>query len=450
MSVTHQLHRLTPKASDALERERAWWRGRRVAVWGAARTGIAAAKLLHALGAQVTLSDAKEADALPEIKTLPQEVTLALGAPNQVGDAELVIPSPGLKPTHPLITSARERGVRVMSEIELGARVCAAPIIAITGTDGKSTTTLLITEALRAQGLWAQAVGNIGDPLANWALSAPASGVLVVEISAFQLWSTTTLNAQVGVITNIVDDHLDYFDGDAIAYRDAKLRLAELLSPSAPLLYTPVALRLDQLLTHEPPLDVALTPYELPATPIESTLLGAHNQLNLSAALTVIQLLGLDEERARQRFITFQPLPYRLTRSRSLDGVTYLNDSKATNVHAAMVGIKSLSGELIVITGGYEKGLDLAEWLDLLTARARLVLTIGQTGARISQALDARDVTCVSCVELEVAVREAARCARAGDTVVLSPAASSFDQFSSYEARGATFDLLVSQLLSRL
>lgn len=445
---------LKPKPPHEVSAERAWWRGRRVAVWGAARTGIATSKLLHALGAIVTLSDAKQRESLTGLEELPDEVTCRLGAPNEVGDAEVLIPSPGLKPTHPLIMGAQAQGVRLMSEIELAARVCAAPIIAVTGTDGKSTTTLLITEALRAQGIWAQPVGNIGDPFANWALEESPKGVsaqvFVVEVSAFQLWLTQRLDAQIGVITNIVDDHLDYFDGDPTAYRASKLKLAELLTPHAPLLYPPSAIKLDQSLSREGQAAVELTPYHPPLSLIQSKLLGAHNQLNLSAALKVIELCDLDEERARAQLSVFTPLPYRLTHSGERGGVTYLNDSKATNVHAALMGIKSLSGDLLVITGGYEKGLDLTEWIEVLAQRASAVFTIGQTGDRIAQALLERGVSCISCGELEVAVREAERIAQPGDQVVLSPAASSFDQFDSYEARGAIFDLLVTQLPSRL
>ena len=443
---------LLPKSPHEIEVERRSWRGRKVAVWGAARTGVAAARLLDQLGAQVTLSDPKNIEDLDEIQSLPPTIRLSLGHTNEIGDAELIIPSPGLKPNHRLIRKAQAAGVPLMSEVELAARVTAAPIIAITGTDGKSTTTLLITEVLRAQEIWAQPVGNIGDPISNWALNAPEDGVLVLEISAFQLWSTQTLNAQIGVITNIVDDHLDYFDGSAQAYRAAKVKLAQLLSSRAPLFYPPSVLSLPEIESAQTQgaLDIQLCAYDRPHPPLESGLIGDHNQLNIGAALTILEALHLDLERAQARLRTFTALPYRLTLSRELEGVRYLNDSKATNVHAACTGLSSLSGVLIVIVGGYEKGLELTELIRVLASRARVVLTIGQTGPRIGDALAIYDVTCISCDRLEVAVSEAHRRARAGETVVFSPAASSFDQFESYEARGATFDLLVRQLHSKL
>ena len=443
---------LLPKSLDEIEVERRWWQGRKVAVWGAARTGVAAARLLDQLGARVTLSDPKSIEKLDEVQSLPSTIHLSLGRANEIGDAEIIIPSPGLKPSHNLIKSAQAAGIPLVSEVELAARVTAAPIIAITGTDGKSTTTLLITEVLRAQKIWAQPVGNIGDPISNWALNAPEDGVLVLEISAFQLWSTQTLNAQVGVITNIVDDHLDYFDGSAEAYRAAKLKLTQLLSSQAPLFYPPSVLSLPEIESAQAQgeLDIQLCSYDRPSPPVESALIGAHNQLNIGAALGILEALHLDLERAQERLRTFTALPYRLTLSRELEGVRYLNDSKATNVHAACTGLSSLSGVLIVIVGGYEKGLELTELIRVLASRARIVMTIGQTGPRISEALTAHDVTCLSCGHLEVAVLEAHQQARAGETVVFSPAASSFDQFESYEARGATFDLLVRQLPSKV
>lgn len=467
--VTELINRETNRETSAvysrsltLEERRAWWTDRRVAVWGAARTGVAAARLLAKLGARVTLSDSRPASALKELESLPDAVHLELGRPNALGDAEVLIPSPGLRPSHPLMVEALESEVHVMSEVELGASVTAAELIAVTGTDGKSTTTLLINEALRAHGLWARAVGNIGDPISNWALEAPAGGYFALEVSAFQLWSTQSLGVtRVGVITNIAEDHHDYFDGSAERYRDAKLKLASLIAPGGTLLYPPSALALPQLITGDLQRYIAshhmsLTPYSHPHHPIESPLLGAHNQLNLSAALGALDALNLSHQPALQRFLSFSPLPYRLTLTRELRGVRYINDSKATNVHAACVGLASLevpersARDLIVICGGYDKGLDLAPFIERLIERARLVLTIGQTGPAIERALLNRALSSlevIACGELERAIELAARHARSGERVVLSPAASSFDQFESYEARGARFDSLVSSLV---
>ena len=428
--------------------EREWWRGRKVAVWGAARSGVSAAKLLASLGAEVTLSDPRDEVSLPLAHCLPQGIKTSFGVPNQLKDAEVLIPSPGLKPSHPLIERARVSGVRIMSEIELGSRVTEAKIIAITGTDGKSTTTRLIEEAISAQGCWSRSVGNIGDPLSNWALEAPSDGYLVVEVSAFQLWSTSYLNAELGVITNIAEDHHDYFDGSASAYRDAKLRLTTLLKPGGALFYPRERLSLDLLIEAR---DASTSPlelisYDLPKAPIPSLLIGRHNQLNLCVALGITERLGFDLSKARTAFRDFSPLPYRMTLSGVIDGVRYVNDSKASNVHAALSGILSVQEPLLVITGGYDKGLDLEELISALHRKARLVYCIGQTGVSIHNRLLDLNAKSSYVETLEKAVISARENAFEGEMVLLSPAASSFDQFKNFEERGALFDTLVSRL----
>lgn len=425
-----------------------WWRGRKVAVWGAGLSGVSAAKLLHRLGAEVTLSDPQPIEALPLTQDLPKEMKTSFGVPNELNEAEVLIPSPGLKPSHPLIQRAIASQVQIMSEIELGARLTQAKLIAVTGTDGKSTTTRLIEEAIKAQGLWVRSVGNIGDPLCNWALDAPNDGFFALEISAFQLWSTHYLGAEVGVVTNIAEDHLDYFDGSSIAYRDAKLKLAELLKIGGKLFYpserfTADEIERERLIRNQ---SIEWVSYERPHEEIESPLIGEHNQLNLSAAIGVTCSLGLRQELAREAFKTFAPLPYRMTLSRTLRGVRYVNDSKATNVHASLSGINSVKESLIVITGGYDKGLDHEPLIEALRNRARCVFCIGQTGPQLHQALSEKGVRSEDVRTLEHAVIAASENAKEGEMVLFSPAASSFDQFKNFEERGAIFDSLVSRL----
>ena len=438
------------KSLDEL-RNHSWWQGRRVAVWGAGISGVAAAKLLYQLGAQVTLSDAKTAADLPLTKDLPKDIKTYFGQKNHLGDAEVLIPSPGLKPSHKLFNEVKQRGIRIMSEIELGAQLTQATIIAVTGTDGKSTCTKLIAEAIQAQDLWVRAVGNIGDPICNWALKAPKNGYLVVEVSAFQLWSTHYLNARCAVITNIAEDHYDYFDGSAQAYREAKVRLAYLLQDNAPLFYPLARLSLDDLNNQiqQEQLNIRLSSYQVLEPKIDSPLLGEHNQYNLSVALACIRELCLDEQKARERFKSFAPLPYRMTLSRKLDRISYVNDSKATNVHAACSGIESLDLSPIVICGGYDKGLDLSPFITTLKTKAKAVFCIGQTGPKIHEALLNQTIISMYCETLDNALREAYHIAEADDLILLSPAASSFDQFKSFEDRGATFDRLVASLLSK-
>ena len=465
-----RFHREPPRAFEASEarwRERlsALWSGRKVAVWGAAITGFAAAQLLAELGAEVTLSDS-HVKARPE--GLHPAVKLITGAPNQLGDAELVVPSPGLKPSHPLIKEALARGANLMSEIELAMWCTRGRLIAITGTDGKSTTTCLIEHLLKASGLMAWGLGNLGVPISVRALSTSPEQVLVCEVSAFQLWSTQAFPAELCVITNVAEDHLDYFDGDFTAYRGAKLRLAELSAAVGGVTLAPSQLELDQLSVRR---FAALSQGEQPAAGVALSLrdealldsegqqlaavtaqplIGRHNQLNICAALLTLRELGLPLEPALEGLKSFKGLSHRMALTRVIGGARWVNDSKATNVHASLAGLKSVDDRLVVILGGKEKQLNYAPLIEHLSARAsrgglKRLLLIGELAPRLEAELSARGLAELSerCDELSVAVQRAALIAESGDMVLLSPASSSFDQFKSFEERGERFESLV-------
>ena len=456
------------------------WTGRRVAVWGAAITGLAAAQLLAELGAEVTLSDSR---ALERPSGLHPSVTLITGQPNSFEGAELIIPSPGLKPTHPLILQAREAGVRVMSEIELAALCTRARLIAITGTDGKSTTTCLITHMCRGVGLNAWGVGNLGEPISVRALEAGAEDVLVCEVSAFQLWSTRSFPAELCVVTNIAEDHLDYFEGDFERYRDAKLRLPQLCAVVGGVTLAPRQLSLTAPypteLTPEPALEVRRfavlsegdTPHEalrcyvqgaslyrsgereVVADLSSSPLIGRHNQLNVCAALLCLDALGHSLIEALASLASFRGLPHRMALVRVRAGVRWVNDSKATNVHASLAGLMSVDDRLVIIVGGKEKGLDYAPLWAHLTDRAERgllsrVLLIGELASRLEQELSSVGLGEFTerCDLLDVAVQRASALERSAEMVLLSPASSSFDQFKSFEERGERFEALVHAL----
>ncbi|MEE2644949.1 MAG: UDP-N-acetylmuramoyl-L-alanine--D-glutamate ligase [Myxococcota bacterium] len=450
-------------------------KGKSVAVWGAALSGIAAANCLSALGAEVSLSDLRSRESLGDLKQLDPRVTLYCGE-NRLGKAEILVPSPGLRPSLPPLQRAREAGVRIMSEVELGTRLSEAPIIAITGTDGKSTSTLFCHGLLQGLGRRARAVGNIGDPITAHALDASHDEILVLEVSAFQLWSAEQLPVEVSALTNIAEDHHDYFDGDGASYRAAKLRLFQLqheaalagkLSCSGRALFP----------THQP---LPLSPDRLTPLTVElygdspaarwradggglfcgdERLLeeswcqrdGAHQARNLLLALAAVDglgALGRPGDRPSNLAAVVAGLktpPHRRELIRIYRGVRWINDSKATNVHAARVGLEGLEGSLLVIAGGVDKGLDLSELVEVLSTRARVVFLIGELAERLEHALAGR-CALRHVGHLEAAVAAAAEEAREGETVTLSPAASSFDQFSSFEARGDLFRALVEAL----
>lgn len=456
------------------------WAGRVVAVWGAAITGLAAAQLLAELGAKVTLSDSR---ALERPSGLHPSVRLITGQPNSLEGAELVIPSPGLKPTHPLLLRAREAGVNVMSEIELAALCTRARLIAVTGTDGKSTTTCLITHMCQGVGLNAWGVGNLGEPISVRALEAGPEDALVCEVSAFQLWSTRCFPAELCVVTNIAEDHLDYFEGDFERYRDAKLRLTQLCAAVGGVTLAPPQLSLD---APRPP-DLAptqalavrrfavLSAQETPSEALDlyaqgatlhrlgeakalaelscSPLIGRHNQLNICAALLCVDVLDLSLEGALASLPSFRGLPHRMALVRVRAEVRWVNDSKATNVHASLAGLMSVDDRLVIIVGGKEKGLDYTPLWGHLTDRAARgllsrILLIGELASRLERELSSVGLGELTerCDLLDVAVQRASALEGSAEMVLLSPASSSFDQFKSFEERGERFEALVHAL----
>jgi UDP-N-acetylmuramoylalanine--D-glutamate ligase len=475
---------LSSIAPSALQDVAAWrahlhqrWSDRSVAVWGAARSGVAAANLLVEIGARVCLSDPKSTLSPEHAEALDPRVSLSLGGPNVLGDAEIVIPSPGLRPDLPLLKECPE-GVTVMSEIELGARCTRARLVGVTGTDGKSTTTSLITHFLTALNVDARSVGNIGDPLCSWALEASPQSVLVVEVSAFQLWSTQYFPAEVGLLTNLAEDHFDYFLGSASRYAHAKLKLARLLPPQSTFLWPDLDLPFGGGATRMSPLDDVTFAETLGADKPEivrfgldprspwsasegayrahahgllasmnlSPLLGRHHHRNIISALATIDALGLDPRAALSAISEFRGLSHRMELVRTLRGVRWVDDSKATNINASSAGLKSVDGSMIVIAGGYDKGLNHAPLVELLSRRARHICLIGQTGPILAEALGHSGANFTLCVTLERAVIEAHRLAQPEELVILSPATSSFDQFESFVARGQRFQSLVHQL----
>lgn len=435
-------------------------RGRRVAVWGAGRSGVAAANLLADLGARPILSDSRPADSLAA-DALDERVDVR-GGGNVLDGADLLVPSPGLPPHNPALRAALAEGVTLVSEIELAASVAVAPVVAIGGTDGKSTTTEMIAALLRAAGRAVAVGGNIGIPLSEVARSVDADGVVVAEVSAFQLWSCGHFRPRVSVITNVASDHAEYFEGDVSAYQAAKARQLADMGPG-----DTAILRADDPVVwgFALPDGVARVafgpaPRELGwgfdgdaltrdgravASRADVPLPGPHNIANALAALAAGDALGAPIPAMVEGLRSFEGLPHRLQRVRVRDGVTFYDDSKATNPHAAVTGLRALDGRLVVIAGGYEKGLDHTDFAATLADRADHVVLLGQTSGRLEGELAGR-VTSERALDMSDAVRRAADAARDGQAVVLSPGASSFDLFQSYGARGRAFQEAVRAL----
>ena len=434
--------------------------GQAVAVWGAARSGIAAANLLATLGARVALSDSRKQDAL-DVSRLDSRVELICGK-NYIGDAKILVPSPGIRPGAAVFDLARQRQVQIVSEVELAASQARAPIVAITGTDGKSTTTAMTAAAIEQAGTQAVVGGNIGIPFCEVVGQASEKDVLVIEVSAFQLWSCGTFSPDVSIVTNIADDHVEYFDGDKAQYIAAKARLLKDMRPG-----TAVILRADDPVVSgfDSPDGVHRVGFQPSPSDLgwgfdgqsltrggaaimcssRLRVPGEHNVANALAALAAGSALGLSLDGLVAGLACFKGLPHRLEVVGQHRGITWYNDSKATNPHAAGVGLGAVEQPQIVITGGYEKGLDLKPFIDGLE-RAKHVLTVGPTSARLVRELAGR-VSVEKFDSLAAASQRASALAEPGDAVILSPAASSFDAYKSYEHRGDIFRALVNQLI---
>ncbi|HWQ22735.1 MAG TPA: UDP-N-acetylmuramoyl-L-alanine--D-glutamate ligase [Gaiellaceae bacterium] len=412
--------------------------GARVLVVGLARSGLAAAEALAARGAQVVGYDRDPGVEAGRLRALGVEVVTGPEEETVLTGIDLVVKSPGVPGERPLVAGARARGIPVWSEIELGSRLLASPLLGVTGTNGKTTTSELLGAIFRAAGRPVEVAGNVGRPLTSLAGAVGPETWVVCELSSFQLEDVETLRPEIGVLLNLEPDHLDRH-GTFDAYAAAKLRLFERQGPGdvavCPRGFGPVpgAARRVEFAADDP----------LPAEP---RLPGPHNRENAAAATAAARAAGIGEEAIAEALRSFPGVPHRIELVRELGGVSYVNDSKATNVAAALRALASFPGRRRhVILGGRGK----AEPYDRLAAafepgdRAYL---IGEAAEEIGRALEAAGVPCLYAGDLESALAAAAAAATPGDVVLLSPACASFDQFRDFEQRGDVFRALVREL----
>ncbi len=454
-----------------------WLDYERFAVWGLGTSGKAAANLLARRNKQVVASDTRSKKALRAVGEHLDERVQWVGGGNVIGDAEVVVTSPGLRPGLQVFDEARTRGIPVISEVELAFDASRSQWVGITGTDGKTTTTSLVGAMLTAAGREHVVAGNIGTALCDVVDDLDDEAVVVAELSANQLWSCHHLQVQTAAITNIAEDHLDYFD-DFAEYPAAKLRLVRLQSQDATTVLPAGDASLRAELGEECPERV--TYFGIGAVELrdgdaavffdargvgrwrsdegqgvwfddfsETSLIGPHNQLNAACAAAVAHSIGVGWEAIGSGLLQFSPLPHRMQPVSIVDGVRYIDDSKATNAHASQAGLRGIDGALVVIAGGRDKGLALEAWADEVARRADAVIVLGEIKERMVALLTGRAGTVMTADSLEGAVRMAHKQARPGSTVVLSPACSSYDMFASYKERGRRFQQAVSTLVTR-
>jgi UDP-N-acetylmuramoylalanine--D-glutamate ligase len=429
-------------------------------VVGLARSGRAAAALLHARGFEVLATDRAPADGLRA--DLPDGVPLYAGTDGValLERVRAVVKSPGVPQSAPVIAAARERGLPVLGELELAWRCVPNPVIAVTGTNGKTTTTELLGHLHREAGLPVAVVGNVGTAYAGLALpGAPAldpAAVVVCECSSFQLEDTVDFAPEAAVLLNLASDHLDRH-GTLEAYHRAKLQVFA-RQGNDDVAVAPTGLGVEDLggcarrvcFGERPDAELSLRAGTLwwDDQPLlradELALRGPHNVQNAMAAAAVVLARGMDADAVRAGLRTFGGVPHRLEEVAVRDDITYVNDSKATNVAAALVALASFDVPVHVILGGQGKGEDYAPLRPAVAAHAAGAYLIGEEAGALRTALDGIATALHDSGDLATAVAQARAAARPGEVVLLAPACASYDQFENFEARGEAFRELAS------
>ena len=396
-------------------------------VVGLARSGTAAVRMLREHGEVIGVDSGT-----PDV---PADIDARLG----VDGVELldgvgcVVKSPGVPSEAPAIAAARERGVPVLGELELAWRLLPNRFVAVTGTNGKTTTTELLAAIWRAAALPVAVAGNVGTPLATLVGAIEPDATIVCEVSSFQAEDSEALAPDTALLLNIEEDHLDRH-GTFEAYREAKLRLFRNQTP-------------EQVAVVPPGVEVPGSGRRvefgaLPLPPGEIRLRGEHNLENAMGAAAAAIESGVPADAVAEALRTFAGVPHRLEEVASVDGVMYVNDSKATNVASAARGIGAFEGGVHAILGGSLKGGGFAGLRDVLASRAVAAYLIGEAADRLEAELKGT-VPLRRCGDLATAVSQASAAARPGDVVLLSPACASFDQFRDYEERGEAFRSLI-------
>ncbi len=445
--------------------------GKRVLIIGLGRTGIETVRFLARRGAEVVATDEKPASELREafaaIETDGHRFTFSTDDDATGRGVDLVVPSPGVSPFNRILAGAVKRGIPVMSELELAGRFLQRPMIAITGTNGKTTTTTLIGEALKRAGKRVFVGGNIGSPLIGFVDGKQEAECAVVEVSSFQLQWASRFRPDVAVLLNVTPDHVDYH-GSFAEYRRVKERIFEnqtgrdraILNAEDPRtadLSGSLAAEVECFsssgrvrrgmfldrgnLVHRRGPEDAEEVYPLDIVRIP----GAHNVENVMAAIMASRVFGCSREAIMQAARAFTGIAHRIEFAGERGGVAYYDDSKATNAGAVMRALEAFSGPVILLMGGRDKEGDFDSLAASVRERVKLLVVFGEARARIGERIGGIVAT-EEAATLRDAMELARRRAAAGDVVLLSPGCASFDEFSDYRARGDFFKKWVGNL----
>jgi UDP-N-acetylmuramoylalanine--D-glutamate ligase len=437
------------------------YKNQNIAVLGAGLSGSAAALLLRSESAQVTVLDSAEEknllkSTIDNLRAQGVSVICGVAADEDSSAYQTAILSPGIDPASPLARNFLSRGIEVISELELGWRSCETPVIAVTGTNGKTTTTELLAQMLNACGQRTIACGNIGKPLSEVARERQPFDVLTVEVSSFQLEAIETFHPSISLWLNFAPDHLDRYRSVA-DYRAAKLRIfenqtdtdvavvnaIEKFPPIRPceITFSAYSDQADFQLS-----DGAIVYQNQAVLRLSDTRLrGLHNIENLMATLAAGMARGLSFKEMIPPLCEYEPRPHRCEFVREVNGVEYVNDSKATNLDAVDKALRAQSKPVILIAGGKDKGFSFDPLRSLVTEKVRSTILIGEMADSIRRSWSGA-VECEIANSLADAVQRAHASARPGEVVLFSPGTSSFDMFKSYADRGDQFRALVRAL----
>jgi UDP-N-acetylmuramoylalanine--D-glutamate ligase len=422
--------------------------------------------MLAGRGEAVRAVDSGHPEGAAGLEGVGVEVFLDTDGLAQLEGTRTVVKSPGVPREAPVIAAALERGIEVMGEVELGWRALPNRFVAVTGTNGKTTTVELLGHLYRAAGEPVAVAGNVGAPLADLVGEVPGDDTIVCECSSFQLEDTVAFAPECAVFLNLAPDHLDRHR-DLESYLAAKLRIfanqgnddVAVYNADDPFLADTdlggCARRVAFCHGAGPDCEVAVAEGVIfydgePLLPVaELGLFGEHNLANAMAAAAAALAMGIDREAVREGLRSFAGVPHRLEQVAEIDGVRFVNDSKATNVASATVGIRAFDGGVHAILGGSEKDEPFTPLIDPLRERARACYLIGATTERMARELAPvleAGVELHRCADLEDAVRRAVTAATTGEVVLLSPACASFDSFENFERRGDRFREIVAEL----
>lgn len=444
--------------------------GKRVVILGAAESGVGAAILARKQGFDVFVSDLGSIKDKYKKELIDRQFDFEEGqhTKEKILNADLVIKSPGIPDKAPLIKKLKEKGVQVISEIEFAGRYTSAKKVCITGSNGKTTTTLLIYHMFQNAGLNVGLAGNVGQSMA-WQVAEQNFDYYVIELSSFQLDGMYDFKADIAILLNITPDHLDRYDYKMQNYIDSKFRIAQNQTADDLFIYCAD----DPVVNYEMSrrkLGARCIPFGLGIPPVEGAgiidnnliinweqniftmsildiaLQGNHNTYNSMAAGISGMAVNIRNEKIRESMADFKGVEHRLERFLKVHGIEFINDSKATNINSTWYALESMTQKTVWIVGGIDKGNDYSELFELVKSKVKAIVCLGVDNSKILEAFKSIGIDMVETQSMEDAVRSAYFLAKNGDTVLLSPACASFDLFENYEDRGHQFKQAVREL----